>query len=202
MLAGGGVGPLAGGALAVVRAAQADEQAAAPACWRHRRPASSDPPDGRWRDSDGTPPRRCARGGGPGPRRATAWLPPHAAPVGDADERVALHQCGEDRRTAGAGRHEQAQLPGDDLGDQPHRLQAIDHALGEAAELDPEQAHHLGAAEAAAHPASSRIVRPSRTADQASAGAMLTPSALTACATQAGETSRPMTRSPASVCRR
>ena len=35
---------------------------------------------------------------------------------------------------------------------------------------------------------SSRIVRPSRTADQASAGAMLTPSALTACATQAGET--------------
>ncbi len=33
MLSGGGVGPLAGGALAMVRTAQADEQAAAPACW-------------------------------------------------------------------------------------------------------------------------------------------------------------------------
>ena len=79
MFAGGGVGPFAGGALAAVRPAGAEQTGCAPACWQRRRPASSGPRDGRWRDSGGTPPRHCARDGGPDRRRAKTWRPPHAA---------------------------------------------------------------------------------------------------------------------------
>jgi hypothetical protein len=61
-------------------------------------------------------------------------------------DRVSFHQLGENDRTVGGGRHEQAELPSDDLGDEAHRLQAIEHAVGETAEFHPEQAHHLGAA--------------------------------------------------------
>jgi hypothetical protein len=37
-------------------------------------------------------------------------------------------------------------FPRDDLGDEADRLQAFDHAVGEAGELDSEFAHHLDAA--------------------------------------------------------
>ena len=67
-------------------------------------------------------------------------------PIRDADERVAFHQRTENDGTIRTGRHEQAQLPRDDLRDQAGRLQPIDHAVGEAGQLDPEFAHDLGAA--------------------------------------------------------
>src|SRR3546814_6002830 len=42
---------------------------------------------------------------------------------------------------------EQPELPCDDLGGEPQRLQPVDHAVGETGELDAESAHDLGAAE-------------------------------------------------------
>ncbi len=91
----------------------------------------------------------CARGGGRGRRRRDAMADTvQRSPIGDAHDRVAFRQPGENRGTVGAGRHEQAQLPGDDLGDEAHRLQTFDHPVGEAAEFHPEQAHHPGAAQA------------------------------------------------------
>jgi hypothetical protein len=43
------------------------------------------------------------------------------AAIRDADQRVALHEHGEDVRAACARGHEEPQLPGDDLGDEPDR---------------------------------------------------------------------------------
>ena len=59
---------------------------------------------------------------------------------------MALQQRAEDRGAVRADRHEEAQPPGDDLGDEAHRLQAVDHAVGEAGELDAVLAHDLDAA--------------------------------------------------------
>ena len=43
--------------------------------------------------------------------------------------------------------HEEPQLPGDDLGGETDRLEAVDHAVGEAGEFDAERAHDPGAAQ-------------------------------------------------------
>ena len=59
---------------------------------------------------------------------------------------MAVQHSAEDRGTVRAHGHEEAQPPGDDLGDEAHRLEAIDHAVGEADELDAELAHDLHAA--------------------------------------------------------
>ncbi len=49
-------------------------------------------------------------------------LPSRRAAVGDAHERMALHQRAEDGGAGRAGGNEQPELPGDDLGGEPHRL--------------------------------------------------------------------------------
>src|SRR5258708_3751391 len=66
--------------------------------------------------------------------------------VGNANEWMTLHQLRQNCRPRCAGRHEQAQLPRDDLGHETERLQPIDHAVGEAVELNAEFSHGLGAA--------------------------------------------------------
>ena len=139
VLAGGGVGPFAGGALADCRSVQPDEQAAARRVARRRRPASSGPRGGRWRDSGGTPPRHRARGGAPVRRLATTSRRLTPPPVGDADERIALHHLapGSPDPLAPVGtnmRSFQEMISGI----RPHRLQPVDHAVGEAGELDAE----------------------------------------------------------------
>ncbi len=54
---------------------------------------------------------------------------------------MTVEEDAEDRRALGTRRHEQTQPPADDLGDEPRRLQAIDHAVGEAGRLDPVDVH-------------------------------------------------------------
>src|ERR1700680_4638129 len=66
--------------------------------------------------------------------------------VGNANERMSLHQLSQNCWPLRAGRHEQAKLPRDDLGDETERLKPIDHAVGEAGELDAGLSHDLGAA--------------------------------------------------------
>src|SRR5689334_1708452 len=70
----------------------------------------------------------------------------HAA-VGDADERKTLHQSRDDFGTTHPHRHEEPQLPADDLRHETERLEAVDHAVGEAGELDAMRAHDARAAE-------------------------------------------------------
>src|SRR5947209_19229140 len=67
--------------------------------------------------------------------------------LGDADERMTLHQASQDRRSSRTSRHEEAKLPRDDLGDEAGRLQAFDRAVGEPAKLEAEFSHDLDAAE-------------------------------------------------------
>ena len=74
-------------------------------------------------------------------------MPPHAAAL--SAMRTSGWRSITLARIAGpvrARRHEQPQLPGDDLGDQADRLQPVDHAVGEAGELDAEVAHDPDAA--------------------------------------------------------
>src|ERR1700722_10393063 len=66
--------------------------------------------------------------------------------VGNTNEWMSLHQLLQNCWPLRADRHEQAQLPRDDLRHQADRLQPIDHAVGEAGELDTEFSHDLGAA--------------------------------------------------------
>ena len=73
------------------------------ACSARRRPASSGPRGGRWRDSDGTPPRHRARGGAPVRRHRAPSS--RRRPLGDARERIAFQHLRQDRR---AGRRRSA----------------------------------------------------------------------------------------------
>src|SRR3546814_8594549 len=55
-------------------------------------------------------------------------------PLGDALDRIALQHLAQDGGTARIGRHEHAQLPGDDLVEQAIGAQAIAHGLGRSDE--------------------------------------------------------------------
>src|SRR6202163_3760497 len=66
--------------------------------------------------------------------------------VGNANKWMTLHQLRQNCWPLRAGRHEQAQLPRDDLGHEADCLQPIDHAVVEAGELHAEFSHALGAA--------------------------------------------------------
>src|SRR6266849_6070662 len=59
---------------------------------------------------------------------------------------MAFHQGAEDVWSCRADRHEEPQLPGDDLGDELHRLEPVDHAIAETGDLDAEVPHDLRAA--------------------------------------------------------
>src|SRR3954466_15757711 len=64
-----------------------------------------------------------------------------------AVDRVALEQRSQYCRTALTGRHEQPELPCDDLGDEPYRFQPVDGSVREASEFDTWGAHDRGAAD-------------------------------------------------------
>ena len=119
VLAGGGVGPFAGRSLR--QFLRAGRTSSGPAYCARRRPASSGPRACRWRDSDGTPPRPRARDGAPVRKRRAAS---RGLPFADALDRIALEHLRQDADAARVGRHEHAQLPGDDLVEEPIGLAA------------------------------------------------------------------------------
>ena len=119
----------------------------------------------------------------------------------NSEERIALQQNGEEFRTGRTGRHEQAELPRNDLGHEPERLESVDHPVREAGEFYPEITHHLDAAER--EPVLQLQDRP---AVEHGCGCVRRSEcrgrAVDGLRDHAGVTNRPMTRSPASVCSR
>ena len=57
-------------------------------------------------------------------------------PVGDALQRKSLQQFRQNGRAGGVGRHEHAQLPGDDLVEQAVGAEPIAHLVGKTGQLD------------------------------------------------------------------
>ena len=199
MLPCGGIGPFAGGAGTVIRPRKADIEAAA-----GRIVDIADQPvatvAAAIREVISTHGLGTTREG----LRQIGGLTGHEslrscrAAIGKADRRMPLHQPGENAGAGLADGNEQPQFPADDLGDETHRLQAVDHAVGESPQFDAGRAHDHGAAQlqsalevedgAGVLQCGPRIAR------------LITgvsPAAV--CATQAGDTSRPITRSPESV---
>src|SRR6266849_4258792 len=72
--------------------------------------------------------------------------PSRCGPLGDPHQRIAFHQGAEDCWPVGPDWHEQPQLPGDDLGDEAHRLEPVDHPVREPGDLDAKVSHDLDAA--------------------------------------------------------
>ena len=73
MLTRGGIGPIAGSASCRSHRRSDGQTSSGPAYYAHRQPASSGPRAGHWKDSGGTPPRHCARGGVPDRTRRSTW---------------------------------------------------------------------------------------------------------------------------------
>ena len=102
------------------------------------------------------------------------------------------------RNAAGIGRHEHAQLPGDDLREQSIGPQTVPHAVSEARQLDTVCAHDADPPEFQ----SFGKVENRATFEQRGKGVpwrQFRRSPRSVLATQADETFRPMMRSPASV---
>src|SRR5579885_2482425 len=148
-----------------------------PACCARHPQASSGLPACHWRDNGGTLPRPGGRDGAPVRKRRA---PSRRLPPADAFDGIALQHLGEDADAARVGGHEHAQLPGDDLVEEAVDLEPLPHRIGETGQLDAVRAHDAKAAKA--------LSAVSAFASE--------PSAIAA---QAGETLRPMMRSPASV---
>ena len=143
MFAGGGVGPFAGRALAGFRSFQPDEHRAA----------------GRVADVADQPVAAFAAAVGEivaahrlGIARETVRqfggvtdmvMPPPARRCARADSAPAPSPGW---RARGVGRHEHAQLPGDDLVEEAVGAQAVAHGVGEAGQLDAVGAHDADAA--------------------------------------------------------
>ena len=139
MLAGGGIGPFAGHAFAGRRPVKADIKAAS----RRVGDVADDPVAALAVTIGEIVTAHClgmAREtlgelGGLGGHGYSSLS--RCRPIGDPHQRIAFHDGAKDRRPP--DRHEQPQLPGDDLGDEAHRLEPVDHSFREAGDLDAER---------------------------------------------------------------
>ena len=68
-------------------------------------------------------------------------------PIGDARDRIALQNLGEDRRPGRVDWDKHTQLPRDDLVEQTVGAQPVPHRFGEAGQLDAVRTHHADAPE-------------------------------------------------------
>ena len=197
MLAGRGIGPLAGGPLR--RIPEAARTSSGPGYCGRRQPASTAPRACHWRDSGGTPPRPRARGGVPVRRRRGAS---RGLPFGDALDCVVVEHLRQHFDAARVSWHEHAQLPGDDLPKEAVGAQSIAHRVVESRQFDAVCAHDPDAAELEAFGEVEDGPALRSSAAKAASGVSAGASAARTFATQAAETLRPMMRSPASVCSR
>ena len=77
---------------------------------------------------------------------ATSRSMSRGRPLGDAGNRVALQNLGEDRRPGRIDRNKEPQFPRDDLAEQTVGAQPVTHGVGEARQFDPVRTHHARAA--------------------------------------------------------
>ena len=199
MVAGRRIGPFAGRALAGFRSVQPDEQGATGRVCERRRPASSGLRGGRWRDNGGTPPRHRARDGAPVRRLETTSCPPHAAALSamrtSGYRSITLARIAVPSAPVGTNRRSFHEMISE--------IRPIAFSRSTMPSVKPESSMRkspMTLTRRSSSPSSScKTVRPSSTATKASAGLSVGASTCVACATQAGETRRPMMRSPSSV---